>query len=294
MIGELSALFTAFLWSCSSIVFTEASKRIGSQQLNINRLIAAFVLLFFTNIIIGFGKDITLSQIAYLSISGIIGLVFGDGFLFKAFQTIGARISMLIMSLVPALTSILGFIFLSERLSLLSILGMIITISGIVIVLVDKKTEDVKNKSFYMAGIFYGILGALGQAFALIFAKFAFLAGEINGFNATFIRITSSVVIFLPYLLIINKYKNPVKLYSKDKKALLLTILGSFIGPFLGITFSLIAIKYAEVGIASTLMATVPILMLPIVRIFYKEKLTIRAIIGAFIAVIGVTILMLK
>jgi drug/metabolite transporter (DMT)-like permease len=62
----------------------------------------------------------------------------------------------------------------------------------------------------------------------------------------------------------------------------------------LGISFSLIAIEHTKVGIAATIMAMVPILMLPLVRVFLKEKLSWRAIVGAFVAVGGVAMLFLR
>jgi drug/metabolite transporter (DMT)-like permease len=74
----------------------------------------------------------------------------------------------------------------------------------------------------------------------------------------------------------------------------MLTIGGAIFGPYLGITFSLIAIMYTKVGIAATLIATVPILMLPLVRIIYKERLSWHAIVGACVAVGGVAILFLR
>ena len=91
-----------------------------------------------------------------------------------------------------------------------------------------------------------------------------------------------------------GRYKNPYRVFKNDVKALRTTILGTILGPYLGITFSLIAISYAKVGIASTIMSTVPIIMLPLVRIIYKEKLSMRAIWGAFVAVGGVAILFLR
>jgi drug/metabolite transporter (DMT)-like permease len=69
--------------------------------------------------------------------------------------------------------------------------------------------------------------------------------------------------------------------------------LGSIIGPYLGITFSFLAIIYVQIGIASTIMATTPIIMLPLSWMFYKEKLTYRAVIGAIVAVLGVGLLFL-
>ena len=111
---------------------------------------------------------------------------------------------------------------------------------------------------------------------------------------STFIRISSSVAIMLVITLVVKRYRNPIKIYSKDSKALIATIIGTILGPYLGITFSLISIEYTKVGIASTLMAMVPVIMLPLVRFYYKEKLRWRAISGAFLAVGGVAILFLR
>jgi len=292
-LGEIAALITALLWSFSSIVFAEASIRIGSQQLNINRLLFAAFFLAVTLLIIGFPKTLTSGQIYYLMLSGFAGLVFGDGFLFNSFHTIGARYSMLIMSFVPGISTVLSYIFLGEVLSVQSIIGMLVTIAGIAIVALDKNTGNSKFR-ISRIGFIYGFFGALGQAVGLLLAKNAFVLGDINEFVATFVRILSSVVILFPFMIIFRKYKNPVTLYRKDKPALALTIAGSIIGPFLGITFSLIAVSNTEIGIASTLMSTTPILMLPMVRIYYKEKISVSGIIGTVAAVCGIAILFLR
>jgi drug/metabolite transporter (DMT)-like permease len=293
-LGEISALITAILWSGTSIAFTAASTRIGSLQLNINRMLLAVVLLFLTILIANINYSLSSTQVYFLVLSGIAGLVLGDTFLFKAFQYIGARVGMIIMALVPAISTILALIFLDETISLAGMLGMIITLSGIYIVIIEKKEIHHSKVKTNKLGIFYGFLGALGQASGLILAKFAFEEGSINGFAATFIRISSSVVIMLVLSLAVKRYRNPVKIYSKDSKALIATIIGTVLGPYLGITFSLISIEYTKVGIASTLMAMVPVIMLPLVRFYYKEKLNWRAISGAFLAVGGVAILFLR
>ena len=90
-----------------------------------------------------------------------------------------------------------------------------------------------------------------------------------------------------------HRFTKPVNVYVNDKKAFLFTVIGSILGPYFGITLSLVSITYAKIGIASTLMATVPIIMLPMVRFYYKEKLSWIAIGGAFIAVAGIAMLFL-
>jgi drug/metabolite transporter (DMT)-like permease len=293
-LGEIAALITAVLWSITSIVFTEASLKVGSLLVNVTRLILAFVYLTITILVMQFDINMSFSQFMNLAISGFIGLVFGDGFLFKSFQYIGARISMLIMALVPAMSTLMAFVFLGETITFIAVIGIFITLFGIAIVVLERgnKIEGKTNISF--RGIFYGFLGAVGQAVGIIFAKQAFIEGPINGFVATQVRIVSSLIFFLPLFAFVKQIKHPVKIFRADSKAFLFTSIGSLVGPFLGITFSLIAISNTKVGVASTLMATVPIIMLPLVHFYYKEKLTLISIFGALIAVFGIALLFVK
>jgi len=294
MIGEIAALITALLWSGTSIVFTEASVRVGSFYVNVARLIIAMFCLALTVLIFQIEINLSASQILNLILSGIIGLVIGDTFLFKAFQNIGARLSMLIMASVPGISAILAFIFLGEKISFTGIIGMLITILGISIVVLNRQEKPSSDYKIDYIGIFYAFMGAVGQAVGLIFAKNAFNESDINGFLAAFIRISSSVIFMYPLFVFITKIKNPFSIFRNNKVALTYTLIGSVIGPFFGITFSLISVAHTKVGIASTLMSTVPIIMLPLVKFYYKEKLTWIAIIGAFLAVGGVAMLFLK
>ena len=293
-IGEISALATAFCWSITSYAFTNVSRRIGALQVNIDRMALASIFLFIIISLLGINLTLSFNQVSNLIISGILGLVLGDSFLFKSFQLIGARLGIIIMAAVPVLSTILAFFFLNEIISFLGMIGMMLTIAGILIVVLERKTSDENNFSINKIGIFYGFLGALGQATGLIFAKFAFQGGELNGFAASFIRLFSASLIILPLAATFRRYKNPIKVYSKDSYSTKVILIGTVFGPVLGITGSLIAIAYAKVGIASTLMATMPIIMLPISRFYFKEKLDWKAIIGAFVAVIGAAIIFLR
>lgn len=293
-LGELSALATAFLWSGTSLAFSSAAEKTGSLQLNINRMIMASVLLISTILIMNFSFNLSSSQYTNLIISGIIGLVIGDSFLFKGYRYIGARISMLLMALSPAMSTLLAFIFLGERISFLGLIGIFVTLGGIALVVLGKETDPNAKYKITAVGLFFGFMGALGQSAGLIFAKFAFEEGDINGFVATFVRVFSSILILLPAALLIKRYKNPVKLYSDNRSAFGATLLGTILGPYLGITCSLIAVAHTKVGIAATLMSTMPIIMLPMLRYIYKERLTWRAIAGAVLAVAGVAMLFLR
>ena len=292
--GEISALATAFCWSITSYAFTNAARRVGALQVNIDRMVLASIMLISIVGVFGVSLMLTSNQVSNLVISGILGLVLGDSFLFKSFQLIGARLGIIIMAAVPVLSAILAFFFLNEVISLLGMLGMLLTIAGILIVVLERKSLEQNKISISKIGIFYGFLGALGQASGLIFAKFAFQGGELNGFAASFIRLFSASIIILPLAATFKRYKNPMEIYPKDSYSTKVILIGTLFGPVLGITGSLIAIEYAKVGIASTLMATMPIIMLPISRFYFKEKLGWKAIIGAFVAVVGTAIIFLR
>jgi len=293
-IGELSSLLTACLWSGSSMIFAAAAERVGSVQMNIARLSFATVLLFATILIAGIGVHLSTPQALNLAVSGIVGLVFGDTFLFAAYTEIGARLAMLLMSLAPAVTAILAFILLGEVLPFLGVLGIIVTMAGIAIVVLENPETSTSRHKMTRKGLVYGLLAALGQAAGLLFAKKAFSIGEINGFVAAFVRIIIALSIILPAALLARRITNPVRVFLNDRKALRLAVFASVMGSYLGITFSLIALKYTAVGVAATIQATPPIIMLPLSRIFHKEVHSWKTITGAFIAVAGVAILFLR
>ena len=295
-IGEFAALGAAALWSFSAVIFTTAAIKLGSLKLNLSRLFIASLLLAITIIIFGISFTVNFNQLLYFTVSGFIGLVLGDSFLFKAFKEIGPRISMLIMSINPAIAAIFAYFFLGEDLSLAIIAGIIVTTTGISIVVLEKygSVQEASRFKITRMGVIYALLAAVGQAGGLILAKMAFLNGDVNDLVAAFYRIFSSVIIFFPFALLSNWITPTLKIFKADKKILGIVIIGSIIGPYLGITLSYTAIVHTKIGIASTLLSTSPILLIPISKFYYKDKITFKSIIGAIITVLGVSILFLK
>lgn len=294
MIGELCALLTACCWSGSSILFAAASVRVGSILVNVARLLLAAVMLLLTILVVGISLHATSSQVALLSVSGIVGLVFGDSFLFKSYEYLGPRLSMLVMSLAPAVSALLAYVLLGEVLSLWGIFGMFVTLAGIIVVVMDRPESVRSVRSLTPLGLLYAFLGAVGQGAGLIPAKMALLEGNLNGMSATLIRIVAALILLGPLAALSGRLREPLLNLKNDPKALWLTSLGAVLGPYLGITLSIVAIEYATVAVAATIMATVPIMMLPLVRIVYKESPSWRAVSGAVIAVGGVAILFLR
>ncbi|HBW38572.1 MAG TPA: EamA family transporter, partial [Desulfosporosinus sp.] len=223
--------------------------------------------------------------------SGLIGFVIGDLFLFQAFVQVGSRISMLIMASVPPITTIAGFLIMGERISLLGLTGMLITIAGISLVILTKSSTDKKVKfSHPIKGLVYAFIGALGQAFGLVLSKFGM--GSYNPVAATQIRIIAGIIGFT---LVITVSKNWENVYNalRDSKAMKNISIGSLFGPFIGVSLSLVAVQYAPTGIVSTIMSITPILIIPVSIFILKEKVFPKEIFGAFITLVGVSLLFL-
>jgi drug/metabolite transporter (DMT)-like permease len=299
--GELIALSTVFCWTISVQFFEAASKRIGSTSVNIIRLsIALFLfslLLFFKH---GYVFPIHFSSHAwfYLGLSGIIGFFLGDICLFKALVEIGPRVTMLIFSLSAPTAAIIGWIFLDEVYVLYQWIGMIITLSGVCIVILERnpgpsEKTKLKQRKISLIGILYGFGGMFGQALGYILSKTGMQteSGYLDAFASTQIRAIAAFICFLILFTVTRKW-GKVKSGLQDRKAVLFTASGSVIGPFLGVSLSLMALRYLTTGVASTFLSLVPVFIIPFSIFLHKEHVSIRAIAGAFIAVLGIYLLM--
>ena len=288
-LGEFAALLTAFFWTVTAISFESASRRVGSVAVNILRLAIGLIFLSVFNLIRrGFllPVDASFDSLMWLSLSGLIGFVFGDLFLFKSYTMIGSRFSMLIMTLVPPMTAFFSWIIMNERLTLFHYFGMTLTFTGIAMAIFNRKAPGEKfTLKLSPRGILYALGGALGQALGLVLSKFGMK--EYDPFAATQIRVIAGLIGFIVLVTLMKRWSG-VNTAMRNYEGMKSLSLGAFFGPFLGVSFSLVAVKYTEAGIASTIMALVPVFILVPAVILYKEKVTIPEMIGAVVSVAGV------
>ncbi|MCF7926873.1 MAG: DMT family transporter [Candidatus Izimaplasma sp.] len=293
LIGEFISLGTALCWTLTVISFEKAGKDVGSISVNYLRIIFGFLFLgLFLWITRGsfIPIDASYHSWTWLLASGIIGLVIGDLFLFQAFLDVGGRISLVIMSMVPVLTSIMSFIFLDEVLSLIDILGMILTLGGILFVLYYKRQNKQPSHPHIVRGILFALIGAFAQAIGLIFSKVGM--GDFNAFAATQIRIIAALIGFTLFMFFKSNWKN-VRFAVTKKRAMIYILIGSFFGPFLGVSTSLLAIQYTQIGIATTIAQTNVLMIIPFSVLMFNEKINMQEIIGTIIAFSGVALLFL-
>jgi drug/metabolite transporter (DMT)-like permease len=294
-IGEIAALATAFFFAMTALIFTSTGRSVGSQVTNRMRLLIALVYLIILNIVL-FHEPLPFSAGSspwiWLALSGIIGLSLGDAFLFQSYVSIGPRLGSLLLSLAPVFGAVIAWIFFGEILTALQITGIALTLAGIGWVVLSNKEPPNTPHGHTRRGVLFGVLAALGQAVGLVFSKQGMPAG-FSPFQANAIRMLAAVVFIWAWAALQGKVGGTIESVRGKRRVLGLLALGAFVGPLLGVSSSLFAIQHAEIGVASTLMALTPVILLPISYFVYREKVGWQAILGTVLAIAGVAILFL-
>ncbi len=293
--GEIAALVTAFCWALSSLLSSSASSAIGSMNVNRIRLILAVLYISLTNLALT-GQLLPIhaspKSWLWLGLSGVVGLVIGDGFLYQSYVMIGVRLGTLIMSSVPVMSTLIAWVFLGEHLSINKLAGIFITVIGIAIVVLERNPNGSshKNTRWFVFGILAGIGGSAGQAVGLVLAKQG-LTPDLPSYSGVVIRMLSALLVLWLFTIITGKAKQTFEKTMADKRALLSILGASVVGPFIGVWLSLVSIRATYIGIASTLMALTPVILLPVMKWGYKEEVSIRAVGGTLLAMFGVAVL---
>ena len=252
----------------------------------------------------------------WLLLSGVVGYVLGDYCLMQGYIIIGSRFGQLFMTLSAPTAALTGLLFLGERMRPLAILGMVVTLTGIALSILAKPQQDAKvGLKLPLKGIVYASLAGIGQGFGLVLSKMglehydaALLAAGLDGqsipegallpvplylsvpFASTMIRATIGLVGFFAMLMLLEKKEGIARLRRavRDRKAMWCAVASTVFGPFVGVSASLMATQYTSAGIAQTLFALTPVLIIAPAAWLFHQKVTAREVLGAVISVAGV------
>ena len=293
LIGEIAGLATSVFFALTSIIFAAAGRMVGSQVTNRIRLIFAVVYLAILNTIL-FGEPLPFSadfsRWMWLGLSGIIGLSFGDAFYFQSLISIGPRLGSLLLSMAPIFGSIIAWVFFGETLTPVQITGIVLALSGIAWVVMSHEEPPNTPHGHTRRGVFFGILAGLGQAAGLVLSKQG-MYGEFSPFQANAIRMVTGMVFIWAWTFLQGKAGSTFAALREKPQAIRLLALGALVGPLLGVSSSLFAVQHTEVGVASTLMALPPVILLPVSYFAFKEKIGWQAVAGTVLAIAGVAVL---
>lgn len=297
-IGELAALATAFCWTASALCWTAAGRRVGSLAVNIIRLFIALpMFLLYNGLVVGEVVPLSASPHAWgwLSLSGVVGFFLCDLFFFRSFLLIGPRMALLIFSLAPPLSALFGWILMGEHLTRWNWIGMATTLSGILWVITqspDRSEDEAQGEPRKgIRGGIYALLAAVAQGLATVLCKIG-MRDMTSPVAGTEIRLLSGLACFLVLIPLLGR-QGQVFRALRDGRAMAIMTLGAFVGPFVGVSLLLFAVKLIPAGLAQTFVSLSPVLIIPASALVFKERISARAVGGAVLAVLGVAMLFL-
>jgi len=292
----LAAFGTAVFWAFSAIFFEDASKKVGALAVNFWKVTFAFVFLAISGTIVRgvpFPYDAPLRTWLLLGLSGLIGFVISDYFLFNAYILIGSRITVIFQSLTPVFTALFAYIFIAERMQAHRFVGMAVTIAGILIVVLTRSKQSRQNNEATLSakGLLFAFLSSVFQAGGMVLTKAGL--GDYSPISGTQIRAFIAIFGFAINALLIGQGAHVFLKVPKIREAFSSTIKGSVFGPFLGVALSLFSLQNTQAGATSTLMALTPVvIILPSVFIL-KQKIHVLEVVGAAVAVAGAALFFL-
>jgi drug/metabolite transporter (DMT)-like permease len=291
-VGELAAVGTALLWTLSVLCWTAAGRYTGAMVVSFVRLVITCVLLSFYGWLvrgIAVPWDASRETWAILGLSGFLGFFLSDLFLFKAFLLIGPRLSLLIYSLTPPMATLMVWVGADQRLSAQGWLGMGVTLLGVAWVVAERPVpQEDRVQQYPWRGILYALLATCWQAAAAVLAKQGI--GDYDAFAATYIRVLGGLVGLIPLITLRHRWP-AVKAAMMHGRAMTIMLLGSTVGPFLGVAFYMIALRHCHAGVVTTIISTMPVLILPFSVLLFRERVSVRALLGAVLSIVGVALL---
>lgn len=302
MQGETLAVLTALSWTIGTFFFTEASRRMGSDPLNHFRLLLAVILL---SLALWMFQSTGLTDLFlrpgsgswfWLGLSGVVGLTIGDWMGFSAYAILGSRRGSLLTTFAPAVAFMMGFFYLGESLNWVGLFGIGITLAGIAAVVLsraEKKQVQEEGYGKVKTGILLGFGAAVCQGAGLVLSKLGMQAssGAFSPLHASWIRMFAALSALYLFSLLRGKTREVHRQIGQKQHALWFAAGGTIFGPVVGVSLSLYTVSVIHVSVAQTIFSLVPVFVLPVSWIIYRESLSPRSVIASIIAVAGVMVL---
>ena len=301
LIGSVAALASAFLWAIAALMFARIGRQLSARAMNFGKGIIALVCLAALIIPTAF-TGLTTQSFVFLSLSGLLGIALGDTLYFLTLQRLGARLTLLVGTLIPVVTAISAVILFKEEITFFAALGLVLTIAGVTYVLWDKakrmpqsdvdENKPNNNKIYLLSSILIASIFVLSESAGILLTKTD--VQNLDSLEATFIRQAWGVAgLFFWGLAVSNVFGDFIPL-QQNKKLVYQFLTTSFIGAFLGTWLSIYALKMTYASVAVALNSTSPLFVIPIAVWFFKEKVRLQAVAGACIAVFGIMIYFLS
>ncbi|MEM8809300.1 MAG: DMT family transporter [Cyanobacteria bacterium P01_G01_bin.38] len=288
--GEFAALSAAALWALATLLFGRLGKRLSPLVLN---LVKGSIAIAFILLTLALRQQLTASlpgsSVGLLLLSGVIGIGLGDTAYFATVNALGPRRALLLEMLTPPLSAMIALITLQETLSPLAWLGIGLTLAGIAWVITERVPTFRHWPSRWQRGLILGILAALGQSVGAVLSRAALADTAVDPLWSTLLRLAAGLVFMIGLLGVRPDLRSGLQ-PLRSPRLIGGVAIAAFFGTYLAIWLQQTALKFAPTGIAQSLLATSPIFVLPM-ALLIGERVTLRAVLGALVALVGVCLL---
>ncbi len=288
--GELAALGGALLWAIASSIYAQLGKQVSPLLLNLTKGVIAITLLCLTILVRqDLQPDTTPQAIAFLAVSGAIGIGLGDTAFFESLNCLGARRGLLLESLAPPMAALIALITLRELLGLNAWIGILLTVVGVAWVVIERTPKNLAVNFRPGRGILFGLLAALGQASGAVLSRAALSETNISPLWSSLIRLIGGGLVLMIWIGF-TQHRSKIGQIWRSPRLLGIIATTSFLGTYLGIWLQQTALKFTAAGIAQALNSTSPLFIIPI-AIWMGDRVSPRAVLGVVVSLSGIWLL---
>ena len=284
--GDLYAVITAVCWSSAVILFDISTKNFTAIQLNVLKNFIGVFGFILTIILFSIpSPNFSQQDIFTLALSGFLGILIADGLFLESLRRLGSGISAVVSTIYTPTVFIIAFILFNETINLHSYIGGVLVIGGITIS-VFQPPKTIKKRDLYI-GILFGIMANILTAYSVLIIK-----PIMKNNSVIYVALYRFSIGFI-FGILINILKSGIKqVIQKFKQGLTnqYVILGAFLGTYLSVIFWLAGYKYTLAGRAAIYNQLSTVFIIILARVFLKEPMTSKKIIGVSLAIFGAMI----
>jgi DME family drug/metabolite transporter len=290
MIGEVLAIIVALCWAFTAVLYRKALRNTSYTVTNLVRTIfAAMFLLAVVSLTLRHVSAIPLSLLSLLLLASITNLVIGDTLFFMSLKKVGVSRTQPISSSYPLFSMIPASLIIGERIELLTVIGTILILIGIVIVsLTGNKNSELRSERVStLRGVHFSIGAALCYSIGFTSYKLVLVSGAVDPTFATFIRMTAVI----PILLVAVAIRGPRQMKKLTKRDIAILAVGGILELGVGGLLLFQSLRLADASRVIPLSSTTPLFALALASRYTGEKILFRLVLGAIITVAGVMLI---
>ncbi len=290
--GELYALLSAAGSAAGQLLIGTAEKKLSVFTINITKTsIALLCLSLMRWAVAGTALPLGIPKPAwiFLTLSGMIGYVFGDMLYFGSYRYLGVRIAMVVMSASPLITAWLAYLVFGQTMRAMDFAAVVVVVLGVCMVLLGSGRTQVVGKRKYFRGILFALLGAMGQSGGVIFSMLGMshIAAAGSALIAAQIRLIGALACYLAFFLF-SQNRERLAVDIQQRSAMCFLALGAVCGCFIGVTSALESLRYVSAGVSAAICSVSPVMVLPFSAWILHEKIRFVEVAGSLLCVAGV------